>query len=150
MELSNRRELANDLKNVLKTSSLDACASQKVECGLLAWTQKSRRGGHEPMIVPKQGVYYVVFFETLYDSLEDAFSKAPDVIAAHRARSNELHIQGTLLLAGAFLNTSQEKLGSMAVCITREAAEEYVRGDPFVLNGMVSKWSIREWANLFA
>ncbi len=52
------------------------------------------------MIVPKQGVYYV--------SLEDAFSKAPDVIAAHRARSNELHIQGTLLLAGAFLNTSQE------------------------------------------
>ncbi len=60
------------------------------------------------MIVPKQGVYYVVFFETFYDSLEDAFSKAPDVIAAHRARSNELHIQGTLLLAGAFLNTSQE------------------------------------------
>lgn len=102
------------------------------------------------MFVPDQGVYYVVFFETLYDSIEDAFSKAPDVIAAHQARSNELHTQGTLLLAGALLNTPQEKLGGMVVCATREAAEEYARGDPFVLNGMVSTWSIREWANLFA
>jgi len=35
----------------------------------------------------KQVVYYAVFFETFYNSLEDALSKAPDVIAAHRARS---------------------------------------------------------------
>jgi uncharacterized protein len=102
------------------------------------------------MIVPKQAVYYAVFFETLYDSLEDAISKAPDVIAAHQARSDELHAQGTLLLAGAFLNTSKGQLGTMAICTTREAAEEYARNDPFVLNGMVSTWYIREWANLFA
>ena len=37
----------------------------------------------------------------------------------------------------------------MAVLTTREAAEEYARGAPFVLNGMVSTWSIREWANIF-
>lgn len=102
------------------------------------------------MIVPKQDVYYAVFFETFYNSLEDALSKAPDVIAAHRARSNELHAQGTLLLAGAFLNNSKEPLSTMAICTTHEAAEEYAMGDPFVLNGMVSKWYIREWANLFA
>lgn len=102
------------------------------------------------MLVPKQAVYYVVFFETRYDSLEDAISKAPDVIAAHLARSNELHAQGTLLLAGAFLRTSKEQLGTMAICTTREAAEEYARNDPFVLNGMVSTWYIREWTNLFA
>ena len=29
-------------------------------------------------------------------------------------------------------------------------AEEFARGDPFVLDGMVSKWDIREWANMFA
>lgn len=101
------------------------------------------------MIVPKQEVYYAVFLELLYDSLDDAFSKAPDLIAVHLARSNELHVQGTLLLAGAFLGSSQEKLRTMAICPTREAAEEFVRGDPFVLNGMVSTWYIREWANLF-
>jgi uncharacterized protein len=106
---------------------------------------------HETMIVPnKQVVYYTVFFETSYDSFEEALSKAPDVIAAHRARSNEFHADGTVLMAGAFLNNPEEPLGTMAICITREAAEEYARGDPFVLNGMVSKWYIREWANMFA
>ena len=28
---------------------------------------------------------------------------------------------------------------------SREAAEEFVRGDPFVLNGIVRKWIIRDW-----
>ena len=102
------------------------------------------------MIVPKQDVYYVVFFETCYDSLQEAVSKAPDVLAAHRARSNVWLAQGTLLMAGAFLNTSQEKLCTMVICTTRAAAEEYARGDPFVVNGMVNTWYIRDWANLFA
>ena len=101
------------------------------------------------MLVPeKQVVYYVVFFETFYDSLEDAVSKAPDVVAAHRARSNELHARGKLFMSGAFLNNPKEPLSSMAICPTHEAAEEYARSDPFVLNGMVSKWYIREWANI--
>jgi uncharacterized protein YciI len=102
------------------------------------------------MMIPKQAMYYVVFFETLYDSFEDALAKAPDVIAAHRARSKEWHAQGTLLMGGAFLNDAKGPLGTMVVCATREAAEEYVRGDPFVLNGMVSRWYIREWGNMFA
>src|SRR5258706_514279 len=103
------------------------------------------------MMVPeKQVVYYAVFFETFYDSLEDALSKAPSVIAAHQTRSNELHARGTLLMAGAFLNNPQEPLDTMAILTTREAAEEYAKNDPFVLNSMVSKWYIREWANMFA
>jgi len=36
------------------------------------------------------------------------------------------------------------------VLTSREAADDYIRGDPFVLHGMVSHWHIREWANLFA
>ena len=94
-------------------------------------------------------VYYVAFFETCYDSLDDATAKAPDTVAAHRACSQELHARGTLLMSGAFLNNQEEKLSAMAVLTTREAAEEYAGGDPFVLNGMVSTWSIREWANMF-
>jgi uncharacterized protein YciI len=98
----------------------------------------------------QQAVYYVVFLETGYTSFEEAIAKAPDLIAAHKARSAELHNQGTILMAGAFLDNRGEPLSTMAVCASREAAEEFVRGDPFVLNGMVSKWYIREWANLFA
>jgi len=96
------------------------------------------RGRRKLMLVPAQAVYYVVFFETRYDSLDDALAKAPDVIVRHRARANELHAQGSVLLAGAFLGQLSEKLTTMAVCATREAAEVFAKGDPFVLNDMVS------------
>jgi len=31
---------------------------------------------------------------------------------------------------------------------TREAAEEFVAGDQFVLNGMVARWTIPPWTGL--
>jgi uncharacterized protein YciI len=100
--------------------------------------------------IGKQPVYYVVQVETHFASFEDALAQAPDLIAAHLQRSRELHARGTLLMSGAFLNTPQEPLQTMAVCSTHEAAEEYIRGDPFVQHGMVKAWTIREWANMFA
>ena len=33
----------------------------------------------------------------------------------------------------------------MGIFTTRAAAEEFVRGDPFVLHGVVRNWTIREW-----
>jgi uncharacterized protein YciI len=33
----------------------------------------------------------------------------------------------------------------MAVFATRESAEEFVRADPFVLEGVVTSWTLREW-----
>jgi uncharacterized protein YciI len=35
--------------------------------------------------------------------------------------------------------------GSMAVFGSREAAEEFVRDDPFVNEGVVKAWTLREW-----
>lgn len=35
--------------------------------------------------------------------------------------------------------------GVMGIFTTREAAEEFVRGDPCVLHGVVRNWTIREW-----
>ena len=52
-------------------------------------------------------------------------------------------------MAGAFLGERDEPLCTMAVLASREAAEDYVRGDPFYLNGMMSEWYTREWANMF-
>jgi len=33
----------------------------------------------------------------------------------------------------------------MAIFATREAAEEFVAGDPFVLNGVIRRWELRDW-----
>ena len=101
----------------------------------------------EPALQP---VYFVVFVVTKYASFAQAQEQASADIAAHIARSRELHDAGALLMAGAFLDRPEEPLSTMAVLTSREAADDYIRGDPFVLHGMVSHWHIREWANLFA
>ena len=97
-----------------------------------------------------QSVYYVVFVFLKYRNFEEAKVNASEEIAAHITRSKELHKNGTLLMSGAFLNKSEDPLSTMAVLSSREAAEEYIRGDPFFLKGMIEKWYIREWANMFA
>lgn len=61
---------------------------------------------------------------------------------AHRARLNEFHKRGTLLMAGPFADPAE---GAMGIFTSREAAEEFIEGDPFVVKGVVSKWSLREW-----
>jgi uncharacterized protein len=33
----------------------------------------------------------------------------------------------------------------MAIFATREAAREFADGDPFVPNGVVRNWDVREW-----
>jgi hypothetical protein len=38
----------------------------------------------------------------------------------------------------------------MSVFTTREAAEEFVAGDPFVRTGVVRDWSIRGWNEVLA
>ena len=53
-------------------------------------------------------------------------------------------------MSGAFIEKHDEPLSTMAVLTSHEDAEEYIKGDPFVIKGMVSNWYIREWANMFA
>jgi uncharacterized protein YciI len=38
----------------------------------------------------------------------------------------------------------------MAIFTTREAAEDFAKGDPFVMNGIVRSWQVRGWNEIFA
>src|SRR5919199_1855231 len=102
------------------------------------------------MEIKSQPVYQVVFCVLKYTSFEEAKAKAPDAIAAHVRRSKELHENGTLLMAGGFFYKKKRAPSTKAITTSRGGAEEYVKGDPFFLNGMMSKWYTREWANMFA
>ncbi len=79
----------------------------------------------------------------LYESADDVAEKAPVHFPAHSERLGQFHQDGTLLMVGAFGDPQNE--GSMAIFATREAAEAFVAEDPFVLNGVVRGWQIREW-----
>ena len=87
---------------------------------------------------------YVLF----YESADDVLSKAPLHYEDHIARLQDFHARGTLLMVGPFGDPQQE--GSMAIFTTRKAAEEFVEGDPFVLNGVVGNWYIRTWDEMLA
>jgi uncharacterized protein len=89
-------------------------------------------------------VKYVLF----YEPAEDVLSKAPVHFEAHSARLAEFHARGELLMVGTFANPQEE--GSMSIFRTREAAEEFVDGDPFVLNSVIRRWEIREWDEVLA
>ena len=79
----------------------------------------------------------------LYASADDVASRAPSHYPAHRARLDDFHARGTLVAVGTFGDPQEQ--GSMGVFTTREAAEEFVREDPFVIGGVVRSWEIREW-----
>ena len=97
-------------------------------------------------------VYYVVEMTVRYTSLPQAMEQAPEALAEHRARARRMHDAGQVIMAGAFLHPDSEggPLRTMAICSTREVAEDFVAGDPFVIRGEVATHSIREWANMFS
>jgi uncharacterized protein YciI len=78
-----------------------------------------------------------------YRAVEDFLPPARENYPAHSARVGEFAGRGVLLMIG----TLDEPMDgdAMAVFTTREAAEEFVAGDPFVVNGVVAEWSIRAW-----
>lgn len=80
-------------------------------------------------------------YVVMYESADDVRTKAPLHFPAHKARWQEYRDRGQLLMIGTFSDLS----GSMAVFTTREAAEDFVKGDPFVLHGVVRGWEIKEW-----
>ncbi|MER7546220.1 YciI family protein [Actinomadura sp.] len=82
---------------------------------------------------------YVVF----YESAEDVAAKAPAFFAEHVAHYETYVADGSLLMIGTFADPQAD--GSMAVFTTQEAAEEFIRRDPFVRHGVVSSWTIKEW-----
>jgi uncharacterized protein YciI len=78
----------------------------------------------------------------IYESAEGVREKAPPHVPAHSARIREFHSRGTLLMIGVFEDPEE---GAMGVFTTSEAAEEFARGDAFVLNGVVRDWRVLAW-----
>ena len=82
---------------------------------------------------------YVVF----YDSSEKACDLAPIHFAAHLARVAEFRERGELLEVGTFANPFED--GSMSIFSSLDAAERFIEGDPFRIEGVIRSWRIKEW-----
>lgn len=84
---------------------------------------------------PPARLRYVLFYEN------GDLTLAAENFPAHEARYTEFMRRGVLTALGPFTDGG----GAMAVFTSPEAAEEFAVADPFVLNGVVSKWYVREW-----
>jgi uncharacterized protein YciI len=82
-------------------------------------------------------------YTLFYESTADFLAKVPAHVDAHRALWRTFHADGRLLMIGPF--TDQPLGAALGVFSSRAAAEEFVRLDPFVANGVVARWTIREW-----
>jgi uncharacterized protein YciI len=81
-------------------------------------------------------------FVMFYESDLEKLPLARVHYLAHRARLEEFHARGTLLMAGPF---TDPKDGAIGIFTSRQAADEFIQGDPFVLNGVVRKSVVLEW-----
>lgn len=80
----------------------------------------------------------VLFYELAADGLAGAQQNFP----GHKARIDEFARRGLLLMVGPWANPAE---GALGIFTTREAAEEFVQGDPFVQNGVVGRVTFKDW-----
>ena len=84
--------------------------------------------------------YYALF----YDVVDDYVARRAVYREEHLRRGREAHQRGELVLGGAFADPVD---GALLVFRTADRAvvEEFARNDPYVLNGLVTRWEVRSW-----
>ncbi len=84
-----------------------------------------------------------MYFALFYDTVDNFVERRQPYRAAHLAHVEHAHRDGRLLLAGA-LNPAD---GALLVFRADRASEveEFARNDPYVMNGLVKAWRVREW-----
>ena len=82
-----------------------------------------------------------------YQSVPDFEALADQHFPAHLDHLQKFHQRGTMLAMGPLQEPyNGEGLG---VFTSQEAAEEFVATDPFVVNGVIAKHTIRAWQEGF-
>jgi uncharacterized protein len=85
--------------------------------------------------------YYALFYREV---VPDYVARRGAFREEHLSLARELHARGELLLAGALADPPD---GALLVFKTADPKpiEEFVRKDPYVANGLVTRWEIRPW-----
>ena len=86
-------------------------------------------------------------FLLLYDVAPDYLARRAEFREAHLAKAWAAHARGDLVLGGALADPVD---GAMLLFAgeSRRVAEDFAREDPYVLNGLVTRWRVREWSTV--
>ena len=84
------------------------------------------------------------YFALFYDTVADFIDRRQQYRAAHLEMVDAAHRDGSLVLAGALKPSDGALLVFRAPDVQR--VEQFARRDPYVVNGLVTNWKVREWA----
>ena len=87
--------------------------------------------------------HFLLFYEVSSDYLE----RRPQFRTEHLKLAWEAHERGDIVVAGALADPPDG-----AVLMFRgegaSVAERFAQADPYVLNGLVTRWYVREWTTV--
>lgn len=85
-------------------------------------------------------MYYILFYKTVADYIE----RRTAYRAEHLAHAQNFQQNGHLVMAGALADPADG-----AVLIFKgdspEVARKFALNDPYVKNGLITGWEVREW-----
>jgi uncharacterized protein YciI len=85
--------------------------------------------------------YYLLF----YHVVEDYVSRRSAFREEHLRMAWEAHRRGELLLGGALTDPADQAL-LVFRARERSVVEDFARNDPYVIQGLVTRWEVRSWA----
>lgn len=85
-------------------------------------------------------MYYILFYKTVDNYIE----KRVPFRDEHLALAQKAYKDGSLIIAGALANPAD---GAVLVFKgdSPAAADEFAKNDPYVINGLIKEWHVREW-----
>jgi uncharacterized protein YciI len=85
-------------------------------------------------------MHYLLF----YDVVPDYVERRGAYRSEHVAQARAAHARGELVLGGALADPVD---GAVLLfrCDSTQPIERFVAADPYVINGLVTRWRIREW-----
>jgi uncharacterized protein len=87
----------------------------------------------------------VKYFAVFYDVVDDFVARRAPFRDEHLRLAKESRARGELVFGGAFADPVDQAL---LVFRAADAAvvERFVESDPYVVNGLVTRWRIRPWS----
>lgn len=85
-------------------------------------------------------MYFILFYNTVDGYVE----KRVPFRQLHLKYAEESVARGELILGGA-LNNPVDRAVLVFKADSPEIAEKFARSDPYVLNGLIKDWEVREW-----
>jgi uncharacterized protein YciI len=90
----------------------------------------------------------VKHFILFYDYVPDYLERRGPLRAAHFAHARTFEARGELFIGGACTDEGAPIGVIVFKAADRNVVEEFARADPYVTNGLASRWHLREWTTV--